>query len=262
MLHGFVQSDVIFRQKTGGLRKVLKKIGYELYYPCGTELVDTSVLNEGSNNSKDIAQEFNTETTTENKYYGWWLRNKGSENKFDHTIPQKTYDYLHDFCKENGPFDGIIGFSQGAGLAGYLATSFNKILNLTLNEQPRLKFVILFSGFKLEPEQYQAQYTQTTSWIPSLHVQGELDNVVPEERSMKIYDVWGDDAKTLLKHPGSHFIPNSKPFVSQVANWIVHYTQDIPKEPEESAKPKKLSDKTPNSLDDDLMEMMDSIGSL
>lgn len=275
MLHGFVQSDKIFNQKTGGLRKILKKIGYDLYYPCGTELVDTSLLTDGSKNTKDLAQEFNTVTSTDNKYYGWWMRNKGNKtdktaNKFDYTIPQKTYDYLHDYCQENGPFDGIIGFSQGAGLAGYLATDINKLLNLTLEEQPTLKFVILFSGFKLEPKEFQNQFKETNEWVPSLHIQGELDTVVPEERSMKIYDVWGEDKRTLLKHPGSHFIPNSKPFASQVASWIIQHTQntssDEAKKPakvdDSSKKEENCQDKTENTLDDDLLEMMDSIGKL
>ncbi|CAL9737362.1 family of serine hydrolases 3 [Monosporozyma servazzii] len=268
MLHGFVQSDRIFRQKTGGLRKSLQKMGYELFYPCGPEKVDKSTLSHGNvdkeTDKKDIQKQFNTTLDDESSdLYGWWVRTaSGEKGTLEYTIPQSTLDFLHNYIVENGPFEGIIGFSQGAGLGGYLARDINRILDLTPTQQQPLKFFISFSGFKLEPPQYQSAYDIDNDETPkSLHIQGELDAVVSEARVMKLYESYPESKRTLLKHPGSHFVPNSKPFVSQVCNWLHHVeqTENDTSQDETSTENSKSSEAI---IDDDLLAMMDSMGKL
>ncbi|KAK5961130.1 putative serine hydrolase PWA37_001659 [Arxiozyma heterogenica] len=286
MLHGFVQLDKIFRQKTGGLRKSLKKMGYELYFPCGPEIVDKSTLVHGDANTNNdesketidknnVARWFNTNIDNDtSELYGWWVRTgSGKKAILEYDIPQNTFNYLHDYIIENGPFDGIIGFSQGAGLGGYITMDINNILNLDSKQQPPLKFFISFSGFRLEPEKYQAPYEKINNkdnHVPaSLHVQGELDAVVSEARVMKLYNTWPEDKRTLLKHPGSHFIPNSKPFVTQVCNWIHYIEQSNSTNLKNNDKKainleikRDVRESSKNTLDDDLLDMMNSIGAL
>ena len=257
MLHGFVQSDRIFSSKTGGLRKNLKKLGYELSYANGPEVVDKSKLPGASD--QELIADANSEDL-----YGWWLRkSSGPSGLMDYEIQQSTLKYLHDYIIENGPFDGIIGFSQGAGLGGYLSQDIRGILNLTEEQQPDLKFFISFSGFKLVPEQYAAVYSRNTA-PPSLHVLGEMDAVVSEDRTMALFNAWAENKRHMLKHPGSHFIPNSKAFVSQVCNWIQSTVTEEDKEAAEKKEGEKATEvkKTPDSLDDDIMEMMNSIGKM
>ncbi|CAB4252914.1 similar to Saccharomyces cerevisiae YOR280C FSH3 Putative serine hydrolase [Maudiozyma barnettii] len=261
MLHGFVQSDRIFSGKTGGLRKNLKKLGYELYYANGPEIVDKSTLPGGDDNK---TTEMLIADAKSDDLYGWWLRKtSGPQALMNYEIQQSTFDYLHDYIVENGPFDGVIGFSQGAGLGGYIVQDIRNILNLTEEQQPDLKFFISFSGFKLIPDIYQEPYTLNHA-PSSLHVIGEMDAVVSEERTMQLFNEWADDKRVLLKHAGSHFIPNSKPFAMQVCNWIKITTEEETKKNKETAEITKNSKKSadPGSLEDDLMNMMDSIGKL
>ncbi|CCK71349.1 alpha/beta hydrolase KNAG_0G02920 [Huiozyma naganishii CBS 8797] len=259
MLHGFVQSDKIFRQKTGGLRKSLAKMGYELWYPCGPELVDKRSL--VSDDKAEVDKDAEGEPV-----YGWWIKSGTPTTGQQYTVPDATIKYLHDYVVENGPFEGVIGFSQGAALAGYLSTGINAILGLTPEEQPPLQFLVSFSGFRLEPAAYQQSYDTNSEWVPSLHVQGGLDAVVSEERVRRLYDTWPEDKRTLLIHPGSHFVPNSKQFVTKVCNWLTH-VQKITKPPggKETGTPRggTIQDDTkPAALDDDLLQMMDSFGGI
>lgn len=53
-----------------------------------------------------------------------------------------TVDYVLEYCKNFGPFDGILGFSQGAGLGLFLAALQEKGDIAT-----DFKFVISYSGF-------------------------------------------------------------------------------------------------------------------
>lgn len=224
MLHGFVQSGKIFSSKTGGLRKTLNKMGYDLLYPTSPmgitkeELMALHNIEPGEGSDKKMASEFNTTTDDQDAYYGWWKRNSSSYQDFD--VGQNVWDYLHDYVIENGPFEGIMGFSQGGAFAGYLSTNFHKVLNLTYEQQPPLKFFVTFSGFRLEAPQFQSNYDKYPLSTPSLHVQGEQDTVVSENRILSLYNSCQEDKRTLLRHPGGHYVPNSKQYVSQVCNWI------------------------------------------
>lgn len=211
MLHGYAQSNSIFNSKTGGFRKSLNKLGYQLYYPCGPCKIETCNMGPGL----DMSTIFNTDSSIDN-IFGWWL--KSTQDEYE--LTQSTKDYLKKFILSNGPFHGIIGFSQGAALGGYLCTNINEILHLTKEEQPDLEFFINFSGFRMHPEIFQQQYNQNPINIPSLHIIGELDTVVEESRVIKLFESCTKDSRTLLKHSGGHFVPNSKNFVTKVINWI------------------------------------------
>ena len=68
----------------------------------------------------------------------WWIQDA------DKNYPQfnDTVDYVLKCYEENGPFDGILGFSQGAGLGLFLAALQEKGDIAT-----DFKFVISYSGF-------------------------------------------------------------------------------------------------------------------
>ena len=146
------------------------------------------------------------------------------------------------------------------GLGGYLVTDINRILNLTEEQQPALEFFISFSGFKLEDKTYQESYDKPIQ-VPSLHVRGELDAVVAESRILALYDAWPPNKRTLLIHPGAHFVPNSKPFVSQVCNWI-QGTVDKENQEQEGQPEAEQKQFDKPQLDDDLLDMINSLGKL
>lgn len=259
MLHGFVQSGKIFSSKTGGLRKSLNKLGFDLYYPTAPlvvtkeELIAIHNINKDSDKQSDVASEFNTTNDSADEYTGWWKRK--SQDKKDFDIEQHVFSYLHDYVTENGPFEGIIGFSQGAAFAGYLLTNFNKLLSLTEENQPPFKFFVAFSGFRLEALHLQELYEEYPITVPSLHVLGEQDTVVTESRVLSLYNSCQKEDRILLRHPGGHFVPNSKKFVAQVCNWI----QMIDKEPNETHSEKNKINPMQPDLADDLLDTIDSM---
>ena len=274
MLHGFVQSDRIFSAKTGGLRKALKKMGYELDYPCAPILVDKSSLMSSSSQKEveaSVAKQFNTDLGvgkdgSENQLYGWWQRKAGGDF-YSYEIPQNTLDFLRQYIVENGPYDGVIGFSQGGGMGAYLVSDLNNLLNLSKEQQPDLKFFVAFSAFRLEPEQYAQHFKTHPISVPTLVIKGELDTVVSETRVMSLYDAILPQYRALLKHHGGHFIPNQKPFLNQVCGWIQSVTTN-PSNDEDmdidmnSIKSSAKSSSTQLQMDDDLLDMIDSMGKL
>ncbi|CDO93038.1 unnamed protein product [Kluyveromyces dobzhanskii CBS 2104] len=253
MLHGYSQSDVIFRAKTAGLRKQLQKKGYEFFYPCGPYKLHSKDFNDSEVDLND------SQKTTD--MYGWFLKDPETHS---YTLEPELLAYLGNYIKENGPFDGIGGFSQGAGLAGYLSTDVYSILPINKEDQPPFKFAMFFSGFKFEPEQFQAAYASHPITLQSLHVLGELDTLVPEERSMKLFEASDPSTRTLLKHAGGHYIPNTKPFINNILSWLHSHTQENPtnRPTTEEATKKPTAAEIEPQLDDDLLDMIDSLGKI
>lgn len=209
MLHGIAQSGEYFYHKTKGLRTELEKLGYELYYPTANNKMSPADVPDGA--SDEVVASGVADVLT-------WIYSDAA--KADYSILPSTMDYLRNYIIENGPFEGLIGFSQGAGVGGYLMTDFNKLLNLTEEQQPKFKFLIAISGFKFQPLKYQSQYADHPISVPSLHVQGELDTVTESDKVQALYEACTPETRTFISHPGGHYVPNSRGFAKKVTEWL------------------------------------------
>lgn len=208
-LHGLAQSGEYFRSKTKGLRNELEKLGYELVYATAPN----------SHSPADIPEDIGDVVISgDDNHVLAWIENDLTNKSY--SLPQTSISYLHNFVVENGPFVGVLGFSQGAGVAGYLMTDFNGLLDLTEEQQPPLHFFMSFSGFRFQPECYQKQYDDHPITVPSLHVQGELDTVTEPFKVEGLYNSCAPETRTYLKHPGGHYVPNSRGFAKKIVQWL------------------------------------------
>lgn len=218
-LHGFVQNGSVFARKSSGLRKALGKLGYETVY------LNAPVKVSGDDLPFDTsASTFGSEESSASDFRSWWPYNIASQ---DHYTIDQALETIKTSIEEDGPYVGVIGFSQGAGLAGILC---NIIETLSPKQGP-FKFAVFYSGFRAQPEALQHYYDKKIT-TPSLHILGSLDTVVSEERSMKLYDACTEDTRQLLNHPGGHFVPNSKPLVKSVLDFVTASNTEEKKEDE------------------------------
>ncbi|SMN22089.1 similar to Saccharomyces cerevisiae YOR280C FSH3 Putative serine hydrolase [Maudiozyma saulgeensis] len=216
MLHGLAQTGPYFNSKTRNFRTALEGLGYELFYPTAPNRYPAADI------PTDLLDSVATEPNS-NEVVAWIENDEVNHTYF---LPKTTINFLHDYVCENGPFEGVVGFSQGAGVAGYLMTDFNGLLGLTSEEQPTLKFFMSFSGFRFVPETYQEQYNNHIIAIPSLHVKGELDTVTEPWKIESLYNSCLEDSRTILMHGGGHFVPNARGFVKKVVDWLQTVTQE------------------------------------
>jgi predicted esterase len=116
--------------------------------------------------------------------------------------------------EQHGPYDGLVGFSQGAALVTILCM---------LNCCPNLRFVMLFGGYPATPHLHlpklQDDHFLTDIFnkyaksvpngelidMPSLHVWGTTDLQVPSEQSLALSNLYKNPV--LHVHTGGHFIP-------------------------------------------------------
>ena len=193
-LHGYSQNAALFYKKTGAARRALRKENVELTYidaPCELQ----------SNQVHGTIPEGETSR-------GWFT--------FDDTQLIGAQEAVEKLCKQmedEGPFDGILAFSQGACLAGLLCA---KHAQSPIPAWKDLKFIIFVSSFVPSHETPEKecfnQFMEESNKIdiPTFHFYGATDQVIVPERSVAFANFFKDPV--LFEHPGGHFIPaNGEP---------------------------------------------------
>jgi len=177
-LHGYAQNGAILRDRSGGFRKPLKKSRFEMTYidgPYGC--------------TKDGEE---VEAADANMLRRAWWRGSSAAETYD-GWPEARETLAEMWHRER--FDGLLGFSQGAGAAAMLAAEL------------RPSFAILVSGFVPRDREAAASLLAGVEGVPTLHVYGDADALVEPERSRALVDLFSDAA--VIVHEGGHMLPSS-----------------------------------------------------
>jgi len=133
--------------------------------------------------------------------YFEWLTKEEDEGSCEGECLEQSLELLLRYLRETKePYDGVLGFSQGANVATRLAH---------LSEEqdqgsPRLfRFVILIGG--VPPKDLEARGVRLKS-TPSLHIHGLSDPLLAY--SQRLYDMYESPQKVLLQHGEGHNIPS------------------------------------------------------
>ncbi|KAK2804632.1 hypothetical protein FQN51_001833 [Onygenales sp. PD_10] len=261
MLHGYTQSGQLFHAKTRALEKHLQKSfplhSVHLSYPTGPLPLSPSDIPNFQPSSTTTTTDNQNDNTPES--FAWWRRS-------DTTSPPEylgidsAFTTIAKLLTDQGPFDGVIGFSQGAAFAAMLASllepdrasSFAYFSDATHNScaaggsssttsageivtgipfpspfkdlsHPPLKFAICYSGFRAPGTRFRAFYERPKIRTPVLHVLGSLDAIVDEERSRTLVEACEGDAEEggrVIWHPGGHFLPSQRPYLDGAVRFI------------------------------------------
>ncbi|KAL8746516.1 MAG: hypothetical protein Q9184_007736, partial [Pyrenodesmia sp. 2 TL-2023] len=240
-LPGYTQSGPLFHSKTRALEKAIIKAlpSYEAHfsYPTGPIKLDPADI-PGYNYTSDGHEE-------PEPAFGWWRRKdrvhlaREGETEIVYTGLQDGLARIAQTIKDDGPFDGVIGFSQGACAAGMVASllesgrkgAFNgsssqeaeretfpsSFMFDDTKPQPPLRFAIIYGGFPAPGQRYAAFYEPPLK-TPTLHFLGTLDGVVEEARSRALVERCGK--AIVAVHPGGHFMPSQRPWLDAAVSFI------------------------------------------
>lgn len=243
MLHGYTQSGTLFHAKSRALVKHLQK-AFPLHevsavYPTGPLRLKPSDV-------PGYEPSDNTEPEDAIEAYGWWRRSNTANPPLYHGI-EDCFAAVAKVLSEEGPFDGVIGFSQGAALAGMVAGLLEPgrkeaFDHFTTEEDegavgipfpaafaqpgfqhPPLKFALCYSGFRAPGSRYRGFYENPPIKTPLLHVLGSLDALVDEAKSRTLIDACAGDPEKeglIVWHPGGHFLPSQRPFLDAAVQFI------------------------------------------
>ncbi|KAI5969068.1 FSH1 [Candida margitis] len=247
-LPGYLQSGSTLARKSSGLRKILsKKLNiqldyitpcheiksrHELSFPLGptdeeSDRVWSQIVDNGSN-----ARWFDAQSA--NNYIG-----------LDESIR-----FVIDHIEKNGPYDGIIGFSQGAAMAIMITNALQKMLP----SHPPFKISMAVSGFCLtvprsgdysdENKQRILQITDANQYASEVEISeraaeylcdaggkstglslptevillyGKNDSIVPPIRSEYVSTLYDAKQVRTFVHEGGHLFPNDKKIVQPIS---------------------------------------------
>ncbi|GEQ72456.1 hypothetical protein JCM33374_g6143 [Metschnikowia sp. JCM 33374] len=236
-LPGFLQSGSLLAEKSSGLRKLLtKKLNYDLVYLDPPVIISTK---------DQLPFKLSVDPQEENERWAdivakdvnrcWWL--KSSSN--DYVGFEDAMKYIVKHLEENGPYDGIIGFSQGAAMSAIVANSIEKLVP----KNGPLGIAVLFSPFAFTvPKNTNEEMAQLNSEITDLKeytsrvdlnplyktyfepqsspstkmvaVYGTEDAVVPPVRTEYLCSLYPEIE--IVKHDGGHYMPNKKSFLNPI----------------------------------------------
>ena len=250
MIHGFTQTGRLFEIKTKAVKKALEKAippapkpghlkqypgGLEFHYPTAPIKLEASSIPGYDGDQEDP------------EAYGWWRR-KGEGEPFHYEGIETGLGKIAEILQNDGPFQGVIGFSQGGAAAGMVASlleperreafeaaqknggmgypdAFTNGLGQTMH--PPLKFAVSYSGFGAATNPLYKAFYQPKIRTPMLHYLGTVDTVVSEERSLRLVEACVDGqgadggVPRVIYHPGGHFLPSSqKQYVATLAAFI------------------------------------------
>jgi predicted esterase len=239
MLHGYTQSGPLFQAKTGALRKTLQKAfpsGVDLVYPTAPIRLtpaDESFL-AGNGTGRDGAGKENgsaSEAPGELDAWAWWRR-KGDGEPYTYEGLETGLARIAEVMKAQGPFDGVVGFSQGGACAAMVASLLEPGRRTAFEEKqkdggmrfpesfesdtegaihPPLKFAVSYSGFAARGMNPYHAFYEPKIQTPVLHFLGTQDVVVEEARSLALVKACEHaDDKYVVYHPGGHFLPSTQ----------------------------------------------------
>jgi hypothetical protein len=128
--------------------------------------------------------------------------------------------HLRRVFSEQGPFDGVLGFSQGAGVAAALCRYRG------VGEGPPIafKFAVLCSGFR-SPAEEAADVSPGVIDIPSLHIYGAQkgrDRQIKVAESEKLAEQFEPSRRVVVEHSAGHIVPISKSYVTQYRTFFLN----------------------------------------
>ncbi|MCW2855128.1 MAG: hypothetical protein JWR52_743 [Marmoricola sp.] len=150
--------------------------------------------------------------------FGWW---HSPSRGWD-----RTQDWAIELFSTQRPFDGVFGFSQGAALTGLLAGLRQNQLRHNDPESPaaavRFDFAIMVGGFKNDAPQH-AELFQQRFTLPSAHVIGRRDGIIPPRESHALVDQFVDPV--VLEHPRGHVVPADQNVVTGLTQFLDRIAQ-------------------------------------
>jgi hypothetical protein len=143
--------------------------------------------------------------------FGWW--HKGF------TGWEHTRDWIVERLGAGPRIDGLFGFSQGAALTGLLAALRES------RQAPAgldFRFAVMVGGFTSFLPQHADLFRRPLA-IPSVHVIGRSDGIVPRSDSLELAGRFTDPL--VLEHGGGHIIPADRAVAEPIARFLATFAR-------------------------------------
>ncbi|KAL3681523.1 hypothetical protein R1sor_024479 [Riccia sorocarpa] len=139
----------------------------------------------------------------------------------------ESWEKLQAVFAKEGPFDGVLGFSQGAAIAATLG-----LLSVSSEQSQatvKFRFVILCSGFISPAAEHFGTFSSLKDGeidVPSLHIFGGregTDRQVSVSESEQLASLFRAEKRVTVRHQSGHIIPTQPEFVQQYLAFLEQF---------------------------------------
>ncbi|KAK4153851.1 serine hydrolase FSH [Chaetomidium leptoderma] len=138
-----------------------------------------------------------------------------------HRSGARALKYLTKIMQEQGPFDAIIGYSEGATVAATLLLHEQRRFKKK-GVKPMFKYAIFFAGWPpMDPDSHAmilSDESEAMIEIPTCHIIGSLDPYV--HGSLALYNVCDPDTAYMFDHAKGHTLPRDKDTVKELGDIV------------------------------------------
>ncbi|CAN6469677.1 unnamed protein product [Victoria cruziana] len=244
-LHGFRQNASGFKGRLGSFMKKLRHLAEFVFVdaphglpfvmqPRPTQLNGEGAQFPGKSGATVSSGSLSAPSlkSAANRRFAWLVSKKQLEltstewelanEPFDPSQYQKqtegweeSFNFLKRTFTQMGPFDGVLGFSQGASVAATLCAERGKDVDIDF------KFAILCSGFCTPAFEFKGLIE-----CASLHIFGgtvSKDKQICRDASFKLANSFHPAHAVIVEHNSGHIVPTKPPYINQIQNFLQRF---------------------------------------
>ena len=141
---------------------------------------------------------------------------------------RKGLDRLYRIMEEHGPFQGVIGYSEGSAMATTLLVDDERRCRATGSESS-LTHAIIFAGWPpLDPDSGRPMLSDEVGKVihsHTIHALGAADPFL--HGCLSLYNLCDEKTALIFDHGKGHLVPREPKVVVELANFIrKHFSED------------------------------------
>ena len=206
-LHGFRTNGSVLDKQSEMLRKTLQAY-YKSQYDAASPLIKyyfPDAPHAATGPTEDVVLKH----FGDGPYNEWWrfVQREGQNDVDVQLVGQhETLEYLEHYIDEHGPFDVVLGFSQGAAVAVFLANHFRK----RQGRIPwRINVLVAGSAAKSHQHLYRDIASEALA-MPTIIINGEADYLW--DYFADFNDFFDPAQRWIFVHPSGHKFPSTRVF--------------------------------------------------
>ncbi|PKI82300.1 dihydrofolate reductase [Malassezia vespertilionis] len=225
VIHGYATNGAVFKRRTSALQKACRDVA-EFVFVNGP--LHVRALPSASNPEPG---EPNPADPVEKQARAWWRHDGDVYRGWDNSAM-----FLQTVFQEHGPFDGIMGFSQGGSVTAVITAALEHPslvpeMHGKFQELP-FKFAINISGFRPADQKFDALFEPKIA-TPMLIIIGMNDFLVEPKTTETLLSIC--EQSRIVHHDGGHYLPTNASWRNFLRDFIDSFRvttpsawQDIP----------------------------------
>ena len=213
VLHGFYDSAQNREHQMRSLTRSMKEVDF-VFIDAPYTFVDYGFLKSSDPPAAD------------QRYQWFTYKPDWPVTLYNYDTIKECIAFLADYINREGPFDGLLGFSQGAIVCATMM--------LAIPHWPVLpkcvKYVILVGCPPINDQTIKPLFETANipNQLPTLHVSGMNDTLIAPAMSKLVFEYFDPSLAEFYLHKGGHYCPNDSDFRRKLREFIAGACRSSP----------------------------------